>query len=389
MRILISIIFYTCIITFSPSCSSDREKETELNKFNDFTTKINLRGIVPSSKDSSTIMVNTIANIFILDSLLILYDYTARNGNFFYVHNKYSYKHLATFGNIGSGPGEGNIGGGAFLDKKTNTIFQQIQDKKLLYKYHIDSALKMGQNYIPEIEYKNYSGQEIGKFLSYLNGKYYAMSNILTRNVLKSGISNFAEIENSIISSVSKVSGQIQKYGTHYLPLVEFDDVNALYEYNYNKFQINEDLQIAVTAYRYLNRLAFIDLKTEDKQTKYFGEENELTLKRNLEGKIIRDFDRAVSYFDIAITSKYIFALYSGNPLHIIDEDGQIIEENYASEIHVYDWNRNPVAKLLLDMEVETIAIDWEKKIIYGSNPLAKNLSIVEFDIKSISEINR
>ncbi|MCC8145817.1 MAG: TolB-like 6-bladed beta-propeller domain-containing protein, partial [Bacteroidales bacterium] len=51
-----------------------------------------------------------------------------------------------------------------------------------------------------------------------------------------------------------------------------------------------------------------------------------------------------------------------------------IKDEKEKVEVHIIDWNGNPVSKLVLDRYVRYITVDTENKVLYGINDVSENL---------------
>jgi len=68
------------------------------------------------------------------------------------------------------------------------------------------------------------------------------------------------------------------------------------------------------------------------------------------------------AFLNGAVTQKFIYLLYSGNLYH-----SEFLD--YGNEIFVYDWEGNPVKKLLLDRHINSFTVTADNNIIYASDP--------------------
>lgn len=91
--------------------------------------------------------------------------------------------------------------------------------------------------------------------------------------------------------------------------------------------------------------------------------------------------DRKTFYSDIRATNEYIFALYLNRTGKIEDQ-----EINKGIEIHIFDWNGNPIQKLNIPNYIRFFDIDQKNGYIYGLNPY--NEEIFRYNIKSIKKNN-
>jgi hypothetical protein len=311
-------------------------------------------------------LLGRISNMWIYDSLLIAYDYTASNGSFFYAFHKDTYKLLASFGRVGRGPGEGSIAGRAHLDPLSGKIIQQMQDKFLLYGYDLDSALTAGAKYIPAVERRNFKEP----FLFSTNSKYYAGSNFGRE---------FNQQDNSIIKVVDKQSGHEIEVGTRFsTPGYANPGANMLF--NMGLMVANEEKGRAVYGYVRWKRLAFIDLNAPFKTTFLIHEDEPQPLTDNA-GKLTEAM--LVGFNHIYSTGDMIFCSPFSTPAMT---DGVYMSDNYPNTIQVFDWGGNPIMELKLDSSVSYFALDVKRKRLIGWDP-ASFSSLVEYDLSQVSDL--
>lgn len=84
-------------------------------------------------------------------------------------------------------------------------------------------------------------------------------------------------------------------------------------------------------------------------------------------------------YNDVTFTDQFIYALYLGNTVGSY-KTGVGLNN---SEIHVFDWDGNPVKKIVVDTDLSRIALDREGNRIFGISAYNnfKKYSIMYFDI--------
>lgn len=90
-----------------------------------------------------------------------------------------------------------------------------------------------------------------------------------------------------------------------------------------------------------------------------------------------QDFiDRKIFYSDIRTVDKFIFALYINRTTK------EIRETNKSVEIHVFNWNGEPIYKIIIPNYIRFFDVDLHNGYIYGLNPYDEK--IFRYNIKSI-----
>lgn len=87
---------------------------------------------------------------------------------------------------------------------------------------------------------------------------------------------------------------------------------------------------------------------------------------QNVNGNPVMGLDSKtrLGYLDIKCTNNYIFVLFSGRKMHSGYE--------VANTIRVFDWNGKLVKVMKLNENIECIAINDKKNILYAINPMDK-----------------
>ena len=86
-------------------------------------------------------------------------------------------------------------------------------------------------------------------------------------------------------------------------------------------------------------------------------------------------------YFRIKSTNDYIYALYQGQPVVEFSLEGGVPKyQDVASELHIWDWNGNPILNLKFERSVFSFDVTPDNKQIIA-------LSIVDVDKLFVSEI--
>lgn len=140
----------------------------------------------------------------------------------------------------------------------------------------------------------------------------------------------------------------------------------------------NNKLNRLVSAYYYTDLLEVYDLDED----RIIGA-SELTqpIQRIFSGNRPNDIarinrDARTGYSKIILVKDWIYCLYSETIVDEIVKSGSIAHSN---QIHVYDWDANLLAKILLDIPVYSITYDEKRKQILGLRS-APEFEIVRFD---------
>lgn len=75
------------------------------------------------------------------------------------------------------------------------------------------------------------------------------------------------------------------------------------------------------------------------------------------------------NYCYITSTNQYIYGLYIGKTDAELPDTSDLSHFiDYSGEIHVWDWEGNPIRKILLDQQVFSIAVSPDDKVLIGSS---------------------
>lgn len=139
-----------------------------------------------------------------------------------------------------------------------------------------------------------------------------------------------------------------------------------------------------VMAYRRVDAIELFDLKNEANNKVVRGPiSNELKLKFQKKGVInlfLKDKEIINTFVGGTVTDKYIYLPFSGKKKHQKNITDIKFNYNYAKYIHVYDWDGNPVKKIILDRNIMAIAVSKDDKTLYSFDP--NSGYILKADIK-------
>lgn len=130
-----------------------------------------------------------------------------------------------------------------------------------------------------------------------------------------------------------------------------------------------------VTASRYADRIEIFDLISK-KSKVIRGPENynpDVSVMSSNNGMevIARNSNTRYAFLGGKTTDKYIYLLYSGN----VHDSPHLF---YGKYIYVYDWEGNPVQKIILKDYVTDFAVTSDNETLYSYNPKTKYIQIVK-----------
>ncbi len=284
------------------------------------------------------------AQLFVIDSNLIIFNMDKHNKYFFTNYSlkdkKISNKYLMR----GRGPGESL---GAFCSGIIN---------KHLWVY--DPILKK----ILVANVKNLFTSKIVKFIQYpVHVDYYMIDFIDTSQFLAIGdIKSYSKFQIvDLYSKKSSIEIGTFKNVPENIPIDGFKDA-------YQAFILtNQDEKRTVLAYRFTDIIEIYDMKKNRKLVSLQGEEKidiDLKIKkRGVTNYFLKDEKTKKTFVGYASTSKYIYLAYSGQT--------RSDTWSYAKTIYVFDWNGNPVQKINLDDYIFTFTVSNDNHKIYAFTP--------------------
>ncbi len=335
MKILIFIGFYLLLLT---SCQQRPQNIFigSVRMISDFPKTVTLIG--------DTIAIDNFGanTIHIIDSFMIFAG--GRLDTFYKVCSKYDYTYLGNY--IPQGRGQSELSSISFplfyqTDSSGAKIFLQDRENLTIKTFNITKSVKKRRTVFDNenIDIKNLPGlktlypiNDTLFFLHYFNYRNnkecYALLNSDTQIPLYTDT-----IYNNSISS----RGNIFLWNT-------FGSIN------YNKKRY-------VTAMQFFNQINIYNIDTR----------NALTIIPNNTQTQIKEVEETLMpekmeyYEDLISTDSQIWALYANK-----NRKDWATQENISTEIHVLDWDGNPLVKFILPQKINKIALDEEQKILYG-----------------------
>lgn len=171
----------------------------------------------------------------------------------------------------------------------------------------------------------------------------------------------------------------IVKYDLGYSAIKHFDEKEDIpYVYNYQpKYAIRPDgkkmiygsyLGVIMEIYDLYN---FPQTITLSHRKEYIYPKYEKRTGQNFQ---VWESDKCeIGFYDFYTTNSYIYALISGTT-----------EDVAPNSIYVFDWDGKPVMKLKTDKNLCSIAIDEQRKELYGVNITMSDVDLVFFSLEGI-----
>lgn len=287
------------------------------------------------------------SDMVVSDSFLIALD--IKSDKFFHVFKLPEFNYLGGFIGRGNGPGEEFMIMPFFMILKDNNfMYQTINSVKIVKFNYLENKIEI-------IKKINLPDELLDLMASFMLNDciygyvYYRESNneFLEYNTKNNNVSDFGpefpEVEREI---------PLEKRLILFNKITTVKPDKSLFASVYDKFPImriysKEGSLIKET--RYKNRQIF---------PKALIETNPLESDKK---KIMQN------YRNIKSTNKYIYALYLGKTSEEIDKGGESADE-FSNEIHVWDWEGNPIAKIVLDQKIFSCSISPDDSFIIATS---------------------
>jgi len=133
---------------------------------------------------------------------------------------------------------------------------------------------------------------------------------------------------------------------------------------------INKGNQKAIIAKKIFDEFEILDLKTMSVKIIKGSENLQPKLKPiNVQGKDFVEFDNTVkrAYICASLTFKYIYLLYSKG--YELSPEGDL-----GSTIFVFDWQGNPIKKIIFENQVSSFTVSENDNMIYAFEPSSQLL---------------
>ncbi|MEI6865151.1 BF3164 family lipoprotein [Flavicella sp.] len=337
-------IYALTLITFLSFFSCKEDSNIVINEniktFTSFKQKdtIKFKKVVDFKK-------GVVGKIYIKDSALIIFNLDGKRDFFFY--NYFLKNDSLSKGYLPGGKGPGEAIGGMSSGLKNNILW--LHD------------LSLNKILVADIEKKT-SNNNKPLFKEYpIENNFYMMEYQDSLNLFGVGYINSL----FKVQKVDLFTGKIKKQFGEFKYLPE-DKPFSSYKTAYEPFILSKpsDDKI-VLIYRFSDIIEIFDSNTTKSiaihgPEMFYADFNSMSIKSM--SIMARNSKTRISFVNCAVTDNYIYALYSGKLFNTKNS-------NFGMYVFVYDWNGNPIKKLILDREAFSIAVSKNDKDIYIYDP--------------------
>lgn len=312
----------------------ERKEDEAFDSFSKFPEKINL---IHEEIKTPPVLVS-IAETILLDDFFVAMD--MKSDTFFYFFSYPSFEYLGGFITKGKGPGEELFINPFIRHIDENTFLYQTMNSINISEFDINTAnINIIEKVDLPIELMNL------QHLFRLNGFYYGWD--ITKTTEREFIGydpvkdDIFEFGPSHPSFEEEIPANMKNRVFEKVLVVKPD--KSLFAAAYGKFPIlriyySEDGRLK-NEVRFENNQKFPYALIKD------------DLPETAREKVMQN------YWKIDATETYIYALYSGKTHGETSREFQFSPDDISNELHVWDWEGNPVMKILLDRKIFSFVI--------------------------------
>ncbi|NHB70126.1 BF3164 family lipoprotein [Perlabentimonas gracilis] len=295
-----------------------------------------------------------------LDTLLIVLDRRHVNG-FIRVYNNQNLGLITSFGTVGKGPNE-HLGPGVLQVDHFNKNIWFMDFQKL--SFHCISLCRLleSNNVEPSISFK--IPLELMPIFNY--------------TVLNNESILISSTKDSSMLTELNMKGEIVK--TYGLYKESRNDLPHQMQYNYFHYKnlaFNKKSGIAIGTFHFLDKVFKYNTSTGESM-EYYGR-NFSHITPTIQNQNIVNSWKAYT-LQISQTENFVFASYVGDDY--FSSSGGI---NYPQEIHVFDWDANPVARLHFPDPIIHFDVNDSGEFFVYANSLESNFQIFKLNLEDLN----
>lgn len=317
------------IVTFS--CTNSNNKTEKHQKKRDYNI-VNIKDKIVDMPD--IIPVSFCTNIKIFKDFLVIMDSQADSKGI-YLYDKKTFKHMATTGFLGKGPGEIVRYGNIVPIENENAFYLPDFGKRVITKFYIDSILN-NNTYKPE-QAQKFGRHNFATNLEVLDDSIFlgmavtvAENHTFRKYMVKYNIKN----------------NEMKKFGYHH-PLSESNDRKK----TYFRFKIDRKANIYIKCYSYSDLITICNLNG--------------TLKYNIYGPNWKKNknNKKTFFSELRIYNNCIIAPYLGDNRFTLDEFKRP-KANYPTKFLVFDTEGNYKQTIETEHKITKWCVDEDNKRI-------------------------
>lgn len=149
---------------------------------------------------------------------------------------------------------------------------------------------------------------------------------------------------------------------TTYFPKIKYEgESEELGQLYYGIVRKKPDCTKVVCALRFFKRIIITDVRSNASITLKTNQPEQYFPKSNIDLNYLQGL--RFMYLDLCCCEKFIFALYADVTSKQLDDYGFS-----KSRIQVFDYSGKPIAEMTIDQQINSISVDEENGLIFGSN---------------------
>lgn len=334
-------IYLSLIITVCFSCNDSNLFKDQAIIIKQFPKTVHVKG---ENTDLEIIGIN---NLYLVDTFLIAYT-ALHSDSYFKIYSTNTYNYIGDFLPIGRGPNEFYaISYFNCYDITPQLTSIWLQNALIAYRWNITESVKQKTTIIDStILLKGILAEGI-----WLHGNRNLLKAEYSKNNMNYQVYDITQ--NKIIQNHRVFPSNISR---RLLPLVTID------------FKLKPDKNRIAMLGGNLNSICIYDVSFSNTIYRTIYDES-ISLEKNIK---LKEEDRTVYYSDSRLTDQYIYGLYLSQP----EKNRRYHSGN--EEIHIFDWEGNPVMKIVVAENIMFFTVDEKNKCLYG---LTSDEKIYKYDL--------
>ena len=339
--IFLSVFKLSLLLIIAVSCNmqiDNAEKETE-NEIILFSENLHPEAEAIEVPEH----IQQVLNMQMDEEKLVLFDMRTQAGeHYFHQFNTSDFNYIGGFFDKGNKISE---------KEELYPSFQLLDNNKVIYRTQKRATILQMDNSLQH--YSIVKQIQLPKSIQ-TNGSY----NILYQNGNIYGLPSYSENKNQEYIKIS-ASGEINAFGPEYPNIVKEVPRENRASLCSSSFAFKPDGTQLAAAYSMLPRIRISTSDgslTQDIQVDGSAQPADAFFKTDATPAEIEEIVQY--YIGIETTDDFIYALYNGENVRLVPEDAEPDSQiDYNTEVHVFDWNGNPIKKIRLQHPTNIIAV--------------------------------
>ncbi len=266
---------------------------------------------------------------------------------------------IKRFGTKGRGPQEMMEPVGIGIHHSNNTFQMLLRNPERFVEYSIDSLLQQNTaNYLEVVKF-NFKEESLYNISPLYDGKRYVGTGLFHRG--KYGITNEMGVLDTVVGSIHIPDDQRN---------IDYYQLGMVYQ-GITKSHPSESKFVHASTSSDL--IEIVDSKSFESKhfQSYFPK---VTIHNGMVGETP---DSRIGFIALKVTSKYIYALFSGRT--VMDQGGLAFSSN---RLYVFNWDLMPIASYVLDKDVNCFFVTEDDKSIYSTTDINDEMQLVKWNMQ-------